>query len=143
MDTEIDPCSLPLHYNYSKYLFYSSFLLGFSSLICFAFGDYYNFLVLFILFLSSIKFWRKPDYGITRDIDMFLCKCLTVYLGWNSIFYYTDHTREICFMCFICCLFFYATELILYAYKSKYWIIFHMAIHFYVAFFTPFALYIL
>lgn len=140
---EIDPCSLPLSYNYSKYLFYSSFLLGISSYISFYFQDYYTFLFMFVLFLSSIKFWRKPDYGLQRDIDMFLCKCIAVYFYMNTLCFYDEFSRTMYIYVFMCLFLFLMIEWILFSLKHKKWIIFHMTIHIYVAFFTPFILYII
>jgi hypothetical protein len=139
----MDACSLPLSYNYSKYLYYSSFLLGISSCVSFYFQDYYTFLFMFVLFLSSIQFWRKPDYGLQRDIDMFLCKCIAVYFYMNTLCFYDEITRTIYSSCFTSILLFYMIEWLLYSLKNKKWIIFHMAIHIYVSFFTPFILYIL
>jgi hypothetical protein len=139
----MDGCMLPLSYQYSKYLYYSSFLLGASACISFYFQDYYTFLFMFVLFLSSIQFWRKPDYGIQRDVDMFLCKCLAVYFYMNTLCYYDEFCRTMYMSCFICIFLFLMTEWILYSIKNKQWIIFHMAIHIYVSFFTPFILYIL
>jgi len=140
---DIDACSLPLSYTYSKYLYYSSFLLGFSSCISFYFQDYYTFLFMFVLFLSSIQFWRKPDYGLQRDIDMFLCKCIAVYFYMNTLCFYDEFCRTIYIYVFICLFLFLIIEWILFSLKHKKWIIFHMTIHIYVACFTPFVLYIL
>jgi hypothetical protein len=139
----MDGCMLPLSYNYSKYLYYSSFLLGISSYISFYFQDYYTFLFMFVLFLSSIQFWRKPDYGLQRDIDMFLCKCIAVYFYMNTLCFYDEFSRTMYIYVFICLFLFLMIEWVLYSLKHKKWIIFHMAIHIYVSFFTPFILYIL
>jgi hypothetical protein len=140
---EADACILPLPYEYSKYLFYSSFLIGASSFICAYYQDYLTFVIMFMMFLSSIHFWYRPDYGVGRDIDMFLCKCIVIYFYGNALFYYDEYCLELFMNSFVCVLFFYASELVLYSLKNKKWIVFHMAIHFYLSLFTPFILYIL
>jgi len=139
----MDAFNLPLPYMYSKYLYYSSYLLGVSSCVSFYYQDYITFLFMFVLFLSSIHFWRRPDYGLQRDIDMFLCKCIAVYFYMNTLCYYDPYCQSVMINYFICVFLFYMTELILYSLKNKKWIVFHMAIHFYVSFFTPFLFYIL
>jgi hypothetical protein len=138
-----EACNLPLPYTYSKYLYYSSFLIGLSSFVSFYYQDYKTFLFMFILFMSSIRFWRRPDYGWVRDLDMFLCKCIGVYFYMNTLCYYDEYCRAVSMHVLLCVLLFYAIELILYSLQCKKWIIFHMALHFYVSFFTPFILYML
>ena len=140
---ETNACALPLPYEYSRYLFYSSFLIGASSIVCILYQDYLSFVIMFMMFLSSIHFWYRPDYGIGRNIDMFLCKCIVVYFYGNMLCYYDEYCLVFFINSFLSVLFFYATELLLYYLKNKKWIVFHMAIHFYLSFFTPFILYIL
>lgn len=143
MDIDENACTLPLPYTYSKYLYYSSFLIGMSSFVSFYYQDYISFFFIFLLFLSSIHFWSRPDYGIERDIDMFLCKSIAIYFYMNTLCYYDEYCRTFILNYFICVFLFYMIELVLYSLKNKKWIIFHMAIHFYVSFFTPFIFYIL
>ena len=139
----MEACSLPLPYEYSRYLFYSSFLIGVSSFVSLYYDDLYSFLFMFVMFISSIHFWYKPDYGIGRDIDMFLCKLMTVYFYGNTLFYYDEYYHVIYINALYAVLFFYLCETILYSLKNTKWIVFHMAIHFYLSLFAPFILYIL
>lgn len=139
----MDAYSLPLSYEYSKYLFYSSFLLGISSVISLYYKDILTFLFMFILFISSICFWYRPTYGLIRNIDRSLCKIITIYFLVITIYFYDEYSQAVYINSFYCGIYFYIIELICYAYKSKKWIIFHMAIHFYVSLLTPFVLYIL
>jgi len=139
----IDACTLPIPYSYSKYLYFSSHLIGLSSCVSLYYQDYITFLFMFALFMSSLRFWSKPDYGWVRNMDMFLCKCIAVYFYMNVLCYYDEYCRVVGFYCMMSNLFFYIVELILCSLKSNKWIIFHMFIHIHVSFFTPFILYIL
>lgn len=139
----MEACTLPLSYEYSKYLYYSSFLIGVSSVVCAYHKDYASFLFMFIMFLSSIHFWYKPDYGMGRNIDMFLCKMINFYFYADTLFFYDDFYHAVYKNGLYNVLFLYLMEHIFYYCKNKKWIIFHMAIHFYLSLFTPFVLYIL
>ena len=137
------PFTYPLDYSYSKYLYYTSFLIGASSLVSLYYGDYTTCLFMFILFLSSIKFWRKPDYGFVRNVDMFICKCITVYFFLNACIYQDEISRGMIVISILNGIIFYLCELICYFVKSTKWIIFHMGLHIHLSFVTPFVLYIL
>lgn len=139
----MEACSLPLPYEYSKYLFYSSFLIGGSSFVSLYYQDTLTFLFMFIMFISSIRFWYKPDYGWVRDIDMCLCKIMAVYFFGITLYFYGEYYQFVYLNTLYSILFFYACELVCYACKNKKWIIFHMAMHFYFAIFVPFILYVL
>jgi hypothetical protein len=139
----MDACSLPIPYEYSKYLFYSSFLIGAASFVSLYYQDTLTFIFMFVMFISSIHFWRKPDYGLARDLDMFLCKIMSVYFFGVTVYFYGEYYQAVYIINMINILFLYMGELIFYAYKNKKWIIFHMSMHFYFAFFVPFVLYIL
>jgi len=137
----MDACSLPLPYEYSKYLFMSSFLMGASSLMCLYYKDYVTFLFLFLLFLSSIQFWRKPEIGWRRSIDLWMCKLVALYLYGNTMFC-DEYTRTVYLNGFYSMVFLFFMSHLYYYFKQKQWIIFHMTIHLY-TFFTPVVLYML
>jgi hypothetical protein len=59
----------PIPYKYSKFLVYSSFSMGIASLIALYLDDTYISIYFFLLWLTSINFWRKPEYGMRRNID--------------------------------------------------------------------------
>ena len=63
---------LPISYNYSKFLFFSSFSMLISALIAIYMNDKYITIYFFLLFLSSINYWRKPEYGFRRNIDLLI-----------------------------------------------------------------------
>ena len=98
---------------------------------------------MFLLFLTSIQFWYRPDYGIRRNIDMTLCKVLGFYY-YLTILYDRDEYYSMVFLfgltqiCFL-----YIGEMILVAMYNPKWIVLHMAMHFQMALFLPFILYIL
>ena len=139
----MDACLLPMTQPYSRPLFYSSFTFAPSSMVSFYFQDYTNGFMMFLLFLTSIQFWYRPDYGIRRNIDMTLCKVLGFYY-YLTILYDRDEYYSMVFLfgltqiCFL-----YIGEMILVAMYNPKWIVLHMAMHFQMALFLPFILYIL
>jgi hypothetical protein len=139
----MESCKLPISYEYSKYLYYSSFLIGVSSTISMYYKDYSTVLFMFLLFLTSINYWKRPDYGFRRDVDMFLCKVIAVFFYLKTTIFYDEFVAEIFINSAYNIFFLYAMELLLWHYHNKKWIIFHMAIHFYLSVLTPVALYLI
>ena len=139
----MDACSLPLVYDYSKYLFYSSFSIGISSVVSIYYRDYVTFLFMFMLFLTSINYWYKPDYGLRRNIDMFLCKVINVYFYITTLSVYDEYCNVIFVYGLYHVMFLYLLEHLYYYYNNKQWIIIHMAIHVHLALFVPFVFYML
>ena len=129
-----DGCGYPLPYKYSKYLFLSSFLMSLTALIAIYFDEGIVSIYYFLLFLTSINFWRKPEYGLRHKIDKLL-----VYAGVVYVFIYIyillnkEFYRIMFINLFICVLAFNMIEYILCYLESTKWIIFHMAIHLYVS----------
>ncbi len=127
-------CQYPLHYKYSKYLFLSSFLMGLTALIAIYFDEGIVSIYYFLLFLTSINFWRKPEYGLRHNIDKLLVYAgviytfIYIYILLNKEFY-----RIMFINLFLCVLFFNIIEHILCYFDSTKWIVFHMAIHLYVS----------
>ena len=138
----MEACTFPLPYEYSKYLFYSSFFMGASSFVCLSYKDYSSFLVMFVLFLSSIHYWSDTVDGIGRQLDLYMCRIFGLYFYFYSLAYKDEFSRHIYTfgMCHVIFLFF--MEHVLYYDNNPKWIIFHMGVHFY-SVFTPFVLYIL
>ena len=104
---------LPMSYSYSKFLFYSSFSMLISAIIAIIMNDTAVTTYFILLFLTSINYWRRPEYGFRRNIDLF---CRFVFLSM-----------------FLSVSFFYLIEQILVYYRSLKWIAFHMSIHIYVS----------
>ena len=139
----MDACHFPIPYAYSKYLFYSSFSIGLSSVVSIYYRDYVSFLFLFMLFLTSINYWYNPDYGLRRDIDMYLCKVINIYFYVTTLSIYDEYCNVIFVNGFYHILFLYFMEHIFYRLKNNKWIVFHMSIHLYLAVLTPVVLYML
>ena len=135
--------SLPIPYVYSKYLFYSSFSIGASSVVSAYYKDYVSFLFMFMLFLTSINYWYNPDYGLRRDIDMFLCKIISLYFYLTTLSVYDEYCNVVFVNVFYNILFLYSMEHLCCYFKNSKWIVFHMAIHLHLSLFSPFVLYIL
>jgi hypothetical protein len=120
--------------NYCKFLCYSSisFLLAF--IIAYIMDDKYITMYLLFLFLSSINHWRRPEYGIKRNIDLFI-----VYFGFFAAMLKvcllkSEFNRWLVLSILICCIVFYIIEFIMVYFNSNLWIILHMTIHMYAAF---------
>jgi hypothetical protein len=128
----MEGCGCPLDYEYSKFLFYTSFLIGLSCIISIYFNDTYITMYFLLLFLSSINFWRKPEYGLRRNIDLLLVKC-GVICGLYLIYLMNSSFYRIMFLfVFFSIIFFDIAERICCYFNSTKWIIFHMAMHIYV-----------
>jgi hypothetical protein len=118
-------------------------LIGVSSTISMYYNDYSTVLFMFLLFLTSINYWQRPDYGFRRDVDMFLCKVIAVFFYLKTTIFYDEFIAEIFINTTYNIFFLYALEHLLWYYRNKKWIIFHMAIHIYLSVLTPFCLYLI
>ena len=132
IEIKFEGCEYPLPYKYSKYLFLSSFLMALTALIAIYFNEGFTSLYYFLLFLTSINFWRKPQYGLRHKIDKLLVYAgviytfVYIYILLNKEFY-----RIMFINIFLCILMFNIIEHILCYLHSTKWIIFHMVIHLY------------
>jgi hypothetical protein len=136
MEHDIYAFKFPLNPNYSRFVFYSSFMIGISSCIAFYMQDTILTIFLFLLFLTSINYWRKPEYGLRRQIDMFLCGISLFYFITVSFLFLPEFNRVMYVNTSICVGVFYICEYILCYFKNVKWIVFHMAMHIYTAFFS-------
>ena len=122
-----------MSYEYSKYMIYSSFSLLAASIVAYMEHDITIAIYFLLLFLTSVNYWRHADYGIRRDVDMFLAKISFLLFVWKMSI--SDEFQMIYLLSYyICGLSFYAIEQILVYYNNIKWIIFHMAIHIYISF---------
>ena len=124
---------LPISYNYSKFLFFSSFSMLISALIATYMNDKYITIYFFLLFLSSINHWRKPEYGLRRNIDLLLVNVGIIALLSQICLLKNEFCRHVYACLAFCCLIFYIIENILVYMLNVKWIIFHMSIHMYVS----------
>ena len=125
-------CGYPLPYKYSKYLFLSSFLMSLTALIAIYFNEGIVSLYYFLLFLTSINFWRKPQYGLRHKIDKLLVYAGVIYvLIYIYILLNKEFYRIMFINLFLCILMFNMIEYLLCYFQSTKWIVFHMSIHLY------------
>jgi len=127
----MDGYKLPMTYEYSKFLFYSSFSMGISALIAYIMNDLFITSYLVLLFLTSINHWRQPEYGLRRNIDLTVVSIGVVY-ALSQIFLLKDEFHRVCLIILaICGSLMFALEYLLVYLDSPKWIIFHMTIHLY------------
>jgi hypothetical protein len=124
------------------YLYYSSFFIGLSSLVCIYYEDYTSFLVMFCLFLTSIHYWSNPLNSLGRSFDLYMCRVFALYFYVDTLLFKNEFARELYTYGVYNVLFLFLLEHLFYRFQNPKWIVIHMGIHFY-SIFTPFVLYIL
>jgi len=130
----MEGCQYPLPYKYSKYLVVSSFLMGLSALFALYFDEGIISVYFFLLCLTSINFWRKPQYGIRHKIDKMLVYTGVIYFLFYTYILLNKEFYRIMFLnLFICVLSFDMIERICCYFNSTKWIVFHMTLHLYVS----------
>jgi hypothetical protein len=118
------------NYNYTRYLFYTSFLFLISSLFNYYYKFFYSCIFIFFLFLTSILYWNNPDNNVFKKIDLFMVKIVALFYFINS-FFKNEFDRQFLNSLGLSIIIFYFIEHVLDFYKNSQWIIFHMAIHIY------------
>jgi hypothetical protein len=73
---------LPIQY--SKFIYYISYLSLISGLVGFYNKKYNFFFVPIIIFLTSINYWRYPVRGLRRNIDI-ICVCILFFYQNTSV----------------------------------------------------------
>ena len=132
----------PLPNKISDYLLCTSILIGLTALITFYNKDYITSILVFSLFLTSINFWRNPQYGIRRTIDMTLCKIICLFFLVSCLYFH--EFNRVLYECIVLTLIFFSIiENLLWFFNSHKWVVFHLAIHIYMSYFTIFIYYIL
>jgi hypothetical protein len=126
-----DKLLMPL--SYSKFLFLSSFSMLISAIIAIIVNDLCVTLYFLILFLTSINYWRRPEYGFRRNIDMFVVKCGIIIVFYQVCLLKNEFCRFVFLSMSFCSTIFYIIEHILVYFNSLKWIIFHMTIHLYMS----------
>ena len=122
---------IPMEYEYSKFLFYSSFSMGISAFIAYIMNDLYITVYFLLLFLTSINHWRKPEYGLRRNIDITVVGFGFFYALFKIFLLKDEFHRVGLIIIGICCVLMYIFEYILEYLDSPKWIIFHMTLHIY------------
>ena len=125
-----------------EYFLFTSTYIFISGCIMFYNKDYISSMVVFALVFTSINFWRNPQFGYRRTIDMTMCKILGVFLLINSINF--QEFNRVLYECIIVTFLTYSfIENILWSFNNHQWIIFHLAMHIYTAYFLVFIYYVL
>ena len=119
-------------YNYTRYLFYTSFLFLLSSVLSYFYNSFYSSIIIFILFLTSVLHWNNPDNVILKRVDLIMVKIVCFFYFINS-FYKNEFDRQFLSSLALSVIIFYFLEHVLDFYKNSQWVIFHMAIHIYSA----------
>jgi hypothetical protein len=123
--------NLPMCYSYSKFLLYSSCTIGISAVIAYIMNDLYVTVYLLLLFLTSINYWRKPEYGLRRNIDLTAVSIGGVYALLNIFLLKDEFHRVGLLIILFCTIVFFILEHILSYFDSPKWIVIHMALHIY------------
>ena len=129
----MDDSLLLVPLSYSKFLFYSSFSMLISAIIATIVNDIYVTIYFLLLFLTSINYWRRPEYGLRRNIDLFVVKCGVIIVFYQLCLLKNEFCRFIFLSMAFCSIMFFVIEHILVYYNSLQWVIFHMAIHLYMS----------
>jgi len=129
----MDDTLLVVPLSYSKFLFYSSFSMLISAIIAIIVNDVYVTIYFFILFLTSINYWRRPEYGLRRNIDMFVVKCGIIIIFYQFCLLKNEFCRFMFLSLTLCSAIFFILEHVLVYFNSLKWIIFHMTIHLYIS----------
>ena len=129
----MDDSLLTMPLSYSKFLFLSSFSMLISAIIAIIVNDIYVTIYFLLLFLTSINYWRRPEYGLRRNIDLFVVNCGAIIVCWQVCLLKDEFCRFMFLGMVACSAVFYIIENILEHYNNLQWIIFHMAIHLYIS----------
>lgn len=129
----MDDSLLVVPLSYSKFLFYSSFSMLVSVIIAIIVNDIYVTCYFLLLFLTSINYWRRPEYGLRRNIDLFVVRCGMIIVFYQVCLLKNEFCRFIFLSMAFCSTMFFVLENILSYLNIVQWVIFHMAIHLYMS----------
>ena len=132
----------PIAIEIREYFLCYSLLILITSLVMFYNKDYTIAFFLFILFITSINFWRNPMYDIRRTMDMTMCKIIAIFFFINS-FTVDEFNRLLTYCVLLVFIIFNTIEFILWYFDNYQWVIFHLAMHIYMAYFPLLLYYVL
>ncbi len=116
----------PLPFKYSKWLTFSSLFILFPSALAFNKRRFHLSGAYFVTALVSANYWRRPEYGRRRNLDVVVsrtCLVLIVKTGW-----YTQHQAlgwGLLFATGGC----YKASCYLHDKKSAWWLLAHFLMH--------------
>ena len=110
----------------SSYFLFITFIISFNTTKDIVITIYY-----LLVFITSINYWRNPEEGIRKTIDLFF-----VYIGCIlcliKIYSFKDEFNMYVALClYFCIIIFYIIEFILAYFNCNKWVIFHMSLHIY------------
>jgi hypothetical protein len=119
-------------YKYGKFLYTSSFWLFITFIISFnTTKDILLTLYYLLVFITSINYWRKPEEGIRKTIDL-LCVYIGLVFALIKIYSFKDEFNMfIALSLYLCIIIFYIIEFILAYFICNQWVLFHMTLHLY------------
>lgn len=132
----------PLPVEIREYFLFTTILIFITGLIMFYKRDYVSALFVFGLVFTSFNFWRNPLYDIRRTLDMTMCKIITIFFVIASINFH-EFNRMLYYSIVITFIIYTIIENILWMFNSNKWVIFHLALHIYTAYFLLFIYYVL
>jgi len=127
----------------AQILYYSSYLFLVASMVSYAYQDVLSSLFFLALFMTSINHWRNPCFGFNRLVDIACCILLVVYMYILFLLNYGSFHLVFFEVLFTIILFVFLVEWVLYLMDHPFWIVFHLIIHTYAAYFLLLGLYFL
>jgi hypothetical protein len=132
----------PLPIEIREYFLFTTTFIFITGVITYYNRDYITSFFIFSLVFTSINFWRNPQYGLRRTVDMTMCKIIALYFLINSISFH-EFNRVLYECILLVFIIFTIAENMLWSIDSNKWVIFHLAIHIYMAYFPLFIYYVL
>jgi len=127
---------------FCEYFLFTTMFIFLSGCVMFYNKDYISSFFVFTLVFTSINFWRNPKFDFRRTADMTMCKIIGVFFLITSInFHEFNRTLYECIL--LVFIIFTICENVLWYFDNHQWVIFHLAIHIYMAYFSMFIYYVL
>lgn len=109
------------------WLYISSYTALFGSSFAFFKKHYVMSFLQFLIYMTSINFWRLPEYSWRRNLDMLVVKCGVLYQNYLA---YNAQNAAIYYPIFWFGVMFYPLSHYLYTYGHKWLSVYsHMALH--------------
>jgi len=127
---------------FCEYFLFTTIFIFLSGCVMFYNKNYVSSFFVFALVFTSINFWRKPRFDYRRTIDMTMCKIISLFFLINTL-YFHEFNRVFYHCVLLSLIIFNIIENVLWHFDSNKWIIFHLAVHIYMAYFSIFIYYVL
>jgi len=124
-------------------LYYTSYFFLVASMVSYAYHDVLSSMFFLALFMTSINHWRNPCFGFNRIIDITCCCLILVYMYLLFLLNYGSFHMIVFEIILTIIVFVLLMEWIFYVMGHPFWIVFHLIIHTYAAYFLILGLYFL